>query len=223
MAFQRARSEEHREIRRRSILDTATAMLADMPVSEITLNELSRRVGLAKSAIVRYFESREAVLLDVLDAALHQWVIEISTQLSADTSRPGPARERGDRLAVLLSSSLRHRAVLCDLIAVQPGVLEHNVSAEVLLRYKQSVHHSLGMLTQTIRRYLPELGEDTRSVCMTTLVIAGALWTYARPSASALAAVQADPALADLRLDFAADLETALARLITGTLARRPA
>src|SRR5918996_1596414 len=208
MPFQRARSEEHREIRRRSILDTATAMLADMPVSEITLNELSRRVGLAKSAIVRYFESREAVLLDVLDAALHQWVIEISTQLSDDSSRRGPARERGDRLAVLLSSSLQHRAVLCDLIAVQPGVLEHNVSAEVLLRYKQSVHHSLGMLTQTIRRYLPELGEDTRSVCMTTLVIAGALWTYARPSASALAALQADPSLADLRLDFAADLET---------------
>jgi AcrR family transcriptional regulator len=222
MAFQRARSEEHREIRRRSILDTATAMLADMPVNEITLNELSRRVGLAKSAIVRYFESREAVLLDVLDAALREWVTEISAQLSRDTGQPGSTRERGDRLAALVSSSLRQRAVLCDLFSIQPGVLEHNVSAEVLLRYKRSVHHSLGMLVEAVDDYLPELGEDSRSVCMTTLVIAGALWTYAHPSASALAAAEADPALADLRLDFAADLETAVARLITGTLARRP-
>ena len=33
-------------------------MLAEMPVSELTLNELSRRAGLAKSNVLRYFESR---------------------------------------------------------------------------------------------------------------------------------------------------------------------
>ena len=30
-----------------------------MPVAELSLNELSRRVGLAKSNVLRYFESRE--------------------------------------------------------------------------------------------------------------------------------------------------------------------
>ncbi|HEY4701584.1 MAG TPA: helix-turn-helix domain-containing protein, partial [Streptosporangiaceae bacterium] len=64
--FQRARSAEQREVRRRAILDTAAAMLAEMTVAEVTLNELSRRVGLAKSNVLRYFESREAVLLDLL-------------------------------------------------------------------------------------------------------------------------------------------------------------
>ena len=62
--FQRARSEEQREARRQAILGAAAAMLAEMPVAEITLNELSRRVGLAKSNVLRYFESREAVLLE---------------------------------------------------------------------------------------------------------------------------------------------------------------
>ena len=66
--FQRARNEEQREIRRRAILDTAAAMLDEMSVAEVSLNELSRRVGLAKSNVLRYFESREAVLLDLLDA-----------------------------------------------------------------------------------------------------------------------------------------------------------
>ena len=42
-------------------------MLAEMPVAEVTLNELSRRAGLAKSNVLRYFESREAVLLELLD------------------------------------------------------------------------------------------------------------------------------------------------------------
>ena len=65
MTFQRARSEEQRAIRRQAILDTAAAMLDEMPVAEVSLNELSRRVGLAKSNVLRYFESREAVLLEL--------------------------------------------------------------------------------------------------------------------------------------------------------------
>ena len=42
-------------------------MLDEMPVAAVTLNELSRRVGLAKPNVLRYFESREAVLLELLD------------------------------------------------------------------------------------------------------------------------------------------------------------
>lgn len=36
-------------------------MLSEMPVAKLSLNELSRRIGLAKSNVLRYFESREAV------------------------------------------------------------------------------------------------------------------------------------------------------------------
>src|SRR2546429_6913347 len=72
--FQRARSEEQREARRQAILGAAAAMLAEMPVAEVTLNELSRRAGLAKSNVLRYFESREAVLLELLDSAWQDWL-----------------------------------------------------------------------------------------------------------------------------------------------------
>src|SRR5580658_4524790 len=81
MTSQRARSEEQREIRRRAILDTTAAMLDAMPVSEVTLNELSRRVGLAKSNVLRYFESREAVLLELLDRAWQEWLAELGQSL----------------------------------------------------------------------------------------------------------------------------------------------
>src|ERR1039457_1529560 len=86
--FQRARSEEQREVRRRAILDAAAAMLAEMPVAQVTLNELSRRVGLAKSNVLRYFESREAVLLELLDSAWQDWLGGLGPDL-------GPAGLRG--------------------------------------------------------------------------------------------------------------------------------
>ena len=89
--FQRARSEEQREARRQAILGAAAAMLAEMPVAEVTLNELSRRAGLAKSNVLRYFESREAVLLELLDSAWQDWLVQLDRDL-ADAVDPRRAR-----------------------------------------------------------------------------------------------------------------------------------
>src|SRR5688500_9460799 len=96
MSFKRAHSEEQRAERRRTILDAATAMLAEMPVAQVSLNELSRRVCLAKSNVLRYFESREAVLLELLDSATREWLEHLRDELAIDGGTP---RERGDQLA----------------------------------------------------------------------------------------------------------------------------
>ena len=102
--FQRARSEEQRELRRRAILDAAAAMLAEMPVAQVTLNELSRRAGLAKSNVLRYFESREAVLLELLDSAWQDWLAQLEKDLEAAVDAAAPLPERSDQLAAGLAS-----------------------------------------------------------------------------------------------------------------------
>ena len=96
MTFQRARSPEQRAERRRSILDTASVMLAEMPVADVTLNELARRVGLAKSNVLRYFDSREAVLLELLHAALQEWLDALRSDLPAAVDSTGPAERAED-------------------------------------------------------------------------------------------------------------------------------
>jgi AcrR family transcriptional regulator len=221
MAFQRARSEEQREIRRQAILDTAAAMLDVMPVSEVTLNELSRRAGLAKSNVLRYFESREAILLELLDRAVKLWLSELPGQL-ADAMVPDETPwERADRLARVLARSVAPQRELCDLLSAQAGVLEHNVSTEVVARYKRAMSDNQAALADLVLRQLPELGgEGAWKACAMTMVFVGALWSYTQHPASVLAAYEADPSLAVLRLDFATALEEALATLITGTLAR---
>ena len=88
MTFQRARSEEQRAERRRTILATAETMLTEMPVAQLSLNELSRRVGLAKSNVLNYFESREAVLLELVDTETQAWVQDLADALSEVTRRP---------------------------------------------------------------------------------------------------------------------------------------
>ncbi|MFJ5216341.1 TetR/AcrR family transcriptional regulator [Streptomyces sp. NPDC088354] len=220
MTFQRARSEEQREIRRQAILNTTAAMLDTMRVGEVGLNALSAQVGLAKSNVLRYFESREAILLELLDRDTKQWLGGLSQPLADAVDPDAPGRERGRQLAAALARSLAPHRVLCDLLGAQGGVLEHNVSAETVARYKYAMVDNNGTLSGLVRRHLPELGADAAwKVSAMVFVLAGALWGQTQPSHSVRAAYAADPELAALCWDFTETLEDTLATLIAGILA----
>lgn len=217
-SFQRARSEEQRTERRRAILATAAAMLAEMPVAQVSLNELSRRVGLAKSNVLRYFESREAVLLELLGSESRAWLAELDEILQVGEAGP---RERGDRVAAIIATSLAGRPVLCDLVSAQAAVLERNVSPEVAATYKRAAIAMAVEFSHLLRRCLPEF--DTNGAMQLagfTLMSAGTIWASACPSDAMLIAYDAHPELAALRLDFADTLRRLLEVLISGMIAR---
>ena len=220
MTFQRARSEEQRAIRRRAILDTAAAMLDEMPVAEVSLNELSRRVGLAKSNVLRYFESREAVLLELLDDFLGNWLAELEGELAAGIDAHAVPEARAAQLADVLSRSLASRVVLCDLFGAQGGVLEHNVSVDVVKRHKRSSLTKLAAMSELVRRHVPELGEGAQLFCLISLVSAGALSSYVPPPPTVLAADADEPDLAVLHLELRHGLRIAFTSALMGVLPR---
>ena len=220
MGFQRARSEEQREIRRRAILDAATAMLDEMPMTEVSLNELSRRVGLAKSNVLRYFETREAVLLELLDAYLEGWLADLADELAAGVQAHAACDVRAGQVADTLSRSLAQRVVLCDLLGGQGGVLEHNVSADTIRRHKHASLARLTTMADLVRHYLPEIGDGAQLFCLMGLVSAGALSTYVPPPPSLLAACADDPALAVFHMDLRDALHYSFTTALLGALPR---
>jgi AcrR family transcriptional regulator len=220
--FQRARSDEQRAIRSQAILDTAAAMLAEMPVADLSLNELSRRVGLAKSNVLRYFESREAVLLELLHAAVQDWIGTLTTELAASVDPSATVAERGEQVAGAFARSLARHPLLCDLISAQAAVLERNVSTEAALRFKHASHGDLAEMTALIVKYLPELGQaDAEWFTIHTVLVMGALWVHAHPTEAVKNAYEADPELADMKLDFTAALTEMSAVVLAGLFARK--
>ncbi|MEU4789326.1 TetR/AcrR family transcriptional regulator [Micromonospora tulbaghiae] len=220
MTFQRARTEEQREVRRRAILDAASAMLDEMPVAAVTLNELSRRVGLAKPNVLRYFESREAVLLELLDRFLREWLTELADELADGVDTNLPMAGRATAVAGILSRSLARRSVMCDLFGAQGSVLEHNVSVEVVARYKRASLDRLATMTGLVRKHLPELDENATLFSLQTMVLAGALSAYSTPPPSLAAAYRAEPELARLHLEMTDSLNMALTATLLGVLPR---
>ena len=220
VGFQRARSEEQREVRRRAILDTAAAMLVEMPVADVTLNELSRRVGLAKSNVLRYFESREAVLLELLDDATREWLDALGPALAAASGPAASVTGRCRAVAAVLAATLADRPVLCDLAGAQAAVLERNVSPAVAARFKRTAMANVDAAGRLVLGVLPELGEARAArFAGAAALVAGAIWAHGQPSAAMQAAYEADPDLAALRLDFATTMAELLEVLLLGWLA----
>ena len=86
MSYQRARRPEQKEERREAILAAARALASERSVRAVSLGDIAREVGLAKSNVLRYFESREEVFLTLL---LREW--EAWREAGAPgRRRPGP-------------------------------------------------------------------------------------------------------------------------------------
>jgi AcrR family transcriptional regulator len=219
--FQRARSDEQRAARSRAILETAAAMLQEMPVADISLNELSRRVGLAKSNVLRYFDSREAVLLELLAGASREWLDHLAAELPSAVRRRAGFNRRAEQLATAISASLAARPVLCDLLSTQAAVLEHNVSVEAVARFKLAGLADAERFAGLVRDALPELSEDGAwQYTIGAWLMASALWSHARPPAALVAAYAADERLERLQIDLPVTLKDHLITLALGLHAR---
>jgi hypothetical protein len=111
--------------------------------------------------------------------------------------------------------------VLCDLLSAQAAVLEHNLSPKVAAEYKRAAIANVVWLTRLVIEHLGELGQhDAGRFAAAAIMVTGAVWTHARPSAAMLAAYEAEPDLASMRLYLPDALRQVLEVLIAGLLAR---
>src|SRR5689334_21167451 len=103
-------------------------MLADMPVAAISLNELSPRVRLAKSNVLRYFGSREEVLLDLLAERSLAFRADVAERLPAAVDPAAAPAGLARAVAAGLASAFAADPMLCELLSAQANVLEQNIS-----------------------------------------------------------------------------------------------
>src|ERR1700754_4295924 len=212
-AFQRARRPEQRELRRQEILNAAEALLAEMPAEEISLRELGRRLGVSKTHVVRYFESREGVFLELLNRLRLSWLEALASEWPTPPCEP-------DRVMRAWADTLAARPVLCQLWSLLPSVLERNVSAETVRAYKLTDLEQRTTLANLISDRVPALGaDDAFPLTRDAVVSLVGLWPFSNPTPTLVEAT-ADPRLAGSSADFAAMYGEILQTTLAGLLAR---
>jgi AcrR family transcriptional regulator len=218
VGFQRARRPEHREVRRQAILDAAQELLGQLPAPDISLREIARRLGGSKSGIVRYYETREALFLELLHRARQEWLDELERQLPPPRSGKADADELVSQIANTWARSLAGRPVLCELWSMLAAVLERNVSPEGIRNFKLGNRKQLLRLARMIAERLPGLGDTAAlELVNTSVVVTVGLWPFANPAPAVLEAID-DPRLTCSHIDFADTFSRNLRVLITGLL-----
>jgi AcrR family transcriptional regulator len=137
--FQRARRPEQKLQRQDAILGAARDLALRDGVRNVSLADIAARVGIHKSALLRYFETREQIFLELTAEAWRDWARHLHARL--DAAPTGSARLVAD----VFARSFSDRPLLCDLIAHTPLNLERNVSPEAVRRYKRT---SLGVVNE---------------------------------------------------------------------------
>lgn len=217
-SFRRARTDEQRDQRRHEILATTRRLLAGRRVADVSLNEIARQVGLAKSNVLRYFGSREAILLILLAHEYDAWVDAVCDALPR-ASEPDPV----ERVAGVLAATAAARPLLCELLTAAPTVLEHNVTADEVIGFKLAVQASMEQLLDTLA---PDLGSWDSASHGIFLGGLHALITghgaLAHPSPALTEAMTREPRIQGLPEGMESATREALATLMAGIRARHP-
>jgi AcrR family transcriptional regulator len=189
VTFQRARRPEQMAARRSAIMAGAREMLAEKSVADISLRELSGRVGLAKSNVLRYFDSREAIFLEVLDEEFQTWLTDLESRLGKPRARKANYANE-IRVATAVAVSLAERQLLCELIGSMAGVLERNISFEFAQDFKARAMGRIAELAQLVARQLPWLPvEFTEFFAEGALTLAAGMYPFSVPTEPVQAAI----------------------------------
>jgi len=215
-AFQRARRPEQKQQRQAAILGAARELALRDGVRNVSLTDIAARIGIHKSALLRYFETREQIFLELTAAAWRDWAQALHAGL--DAAAPGDAALVAD----VFARSFADRSLFCDLIAHTPLNLERNVSPEAVRRYKLTSLGAVDEAAALVQRTLPTLTlAEAREFVATLPSLAGSLWQIANPAPALAELYASDPALAQACVDLAPRLRRTAEILLAGLIPSR--
>jgi AcrR family transcriptional regulator len=220
--FQRARRPEQMALRRSAIMTSAREMLAEKNLADISLRELSDRVGLAKSNVLRYFDSREAIFLEVLDEEFQAWLAGLEARLGKPRARKaGYATEV--RVATTMAASLVEAELLCELLASMAVVLERNISGEFARDFKARATANTVAVAQLVALHLAWLpGEFTEFFAEAALMLTAGMYPFSVPTEPVRVAM-AEMGFPEPRERFSDGLRTGLVTWLIGAAAQTEA
>jgi AcrR family transcriptional regulator len=209
--FQRARSAEAKLQRQSAILDAARGLARERVIRDVTLTDIAEAVGMHKSALLRYFETREQIFLELTADGWSDWGPAVCATLEKLDS------PNADTIAHAIAASLAERPMFCDLLAQAPLNLERNVSLDAVLAFKLVTLDEVTAISSVLRELIPILTEgDAIDLVATATSLSGAFFQMATPGRAIELLYRSDPRLTHAIVDAEPRVARVLSAMIRG-------
>jgi AcrR family transcriptional regulator len=210
-SFQRARRPEQKEQRRETILAAAADLARRDGVRAVSLSDIARAVGIHKSALLRYFETREQIFLELTAREWRDWEAEVTAALGKVAAGDAEA------VAATLARSFVSRPLLCDLLPHAALNLERHASIDAVRAYKETSTGAVAAVAEALVHPLPELSEAERGEAISYIaLLAGSMYQIATPPEPLARLYEEEPRLGHFLLDLEGRLARAASVLIAG-------
>jgi AcrR family transcriptional regulator len=214
LPFQRARRPAQIEERKEAILLTAVHLFQKNGLENVSLTDIAREVGLAKSNIYRYFESREHIYLVVLQRLASQFEQRLYLPLEKLKGRGSVAK-----VAEIVTEAYIDSPEYGELVTVVNSVLEKRLTPRMVINLRSVFLDRRKRLAAVLASALP--GTSAEKILPLTLHIflhVPGLWTfcYPRPDSEKLLN---ESKYRHLKLDFRREMTLFLEALLQEAVA----
>jgi AcrR family transcriptional regulator len=213
-SFQRARSQEAKQVRREAILAAAQRLFDEKSYEGLTVDAVAKTSRIAKGTVYLYFGTKEAIFLELLLLEVEAWF--------AALAEPLDQLDRGDipGVANLLSRSLGERRTLRRLASLLHQTLEQNVDAKTVHSFKRRALESMAPTAARLERCLPQLapGEGLKLLLDVHAFVIG-VGHMAEPG-QVVAQVIAEPGFELYRVDFVPKMRELVEMVLRGWVRR---
>jgi AcrR family transcriptional regulator len=174
-------SADH-HLKRDSILDAAAQCFADLSYTAASMASVATRVGASKARIYHYYDSKEALLFDLLDRYTQRLLAVIG-----ETEARAQRKKLDDRqalhelvrafLAEYETSATRHVALLNDTKFLSDALDDRLGSSQraLILQRQRDV---VSAVTRFLRRAYPQRLTDANQTAVTMMLFGMINWTF---------------------------------------------
>ncbi len=176
----RPRSADH-HLKRDEILDAAATCFAQLSYPAASMKEVAAKLGTSKARIYHYYESKDALLFDLLDRYT-QRLLAIIGETEAQAQR----RNLDDRAALHAlieaflieyeSSATRHVALLNDTKFLSEEQHDGKPSQRQIIVQRQ--RDVVSAFTRFMRRAYPQRLTDANQTALTMMLMGMINWTF---------------------------------------------
>ena len=162
------------DLRRDEILDVAAACFARQSYPATSMNDIAAACGTSKARLYHYYESKEAILFDLLDRYTQKLLV-ITAQVQATAQRK--ALDERATLHELIRAFLREYETSATRHAALLGSTQFlgEQQREVILDRQRDV---VSAVTRFLRRAYPERLNDLNQTAITMTLFGMINWTF---------------------------------------------
>ena len=211
----RARSAEDKRKRTNDLLAAARQLATERGgVRHVTLAAVTEAAGLHPSAVRRYFDSKEELLLELAEQGWDAWRDALVDHL-ADARDLSP-----QAIAEAISATITSLPLFCDLLTHVPLSLEGGVDLERARRYKTNSFAAYDAIVEALTSAADQMTTgQTQDLIAVTLGLTANLWQISHPTATLAELYAQEPRWGHAALDFAPRLTRLLKATATGLTA----